>query len=164
MQISILQIRLRNSTASSALLSGSIAQSVARLTAGPRVACSNPNCHITRGDWSRIHFYSHSTLSLIQEGVWQLLATVYAQILVKRLTLGMLNELRCHAHFKLSATIRFLDPVCWYKFTYWITNSGDPDQKKKPTDLILHCLQRQGISRFCRTRDLPGKSVRRLTD
>ena len=24
--------------------------------------------------------------------------------------------------------IRSLDPGCWYKFTYWITNSADPDQ------------------------------------
>ena len=35
-----------------------------------------------------------------------------------------------------------------------MTNSGDPDQLalKKPTDLDLHCLQRQGLSGFCRTR------------
>ena len=31
-----------------------------------------------------------------------------------------------------------------------MTNNADPDQK--PTDLDLHCLQRQGISRFSRTR------------
>ena len=37
-------------------------------------------------------------------------------------------------------------------------NSVDPDQlasseaKKKPTDLDLHCLQRQGIFEFSRTR------------
>ena len=31
-----------------------------------------------------------------------------------------------------------------------MTNSADPDQK--PTDLDLHCLQRQGISGFSRTR------------
>ena len=34
-----------------------------------------------------------------------------------------------------------------YKFTYLMTNSADPDQLasllKKPTDLDLHCLQRQ---------------------
>ena len=36
-----------------------------------------------------------------------------------------------------------------------MTNSVAPDQLasvKKPTDLDLHCLQRQGISRFSRTR------------
>ena len=33
-----------------------------------------------------------------------------------------------------------------------MTNSADPDQLKKPTDLDLHCLQRQGISGFSRTR------------
>ena len=32
-----------------------------------------------------------------------------------------------------------------------MANSADPDQKK-PTDQDLHCLQRQGISRFSRTR------------
>ena len=31
-----------------------------------------------------------------------------------------------------------------------MANSADPDQK--PTDLDLHCLQRQGISGFSRTR------------
>ena len=31
-----------------------------------------------------------------------------------------------------------------------MTNIADPDQL--PTDLDLHCLQRQGISRFSRTR------------
>ena len=31
-----------------------------------------------------------------------------------------------------------------------MANSADPDQR--PTDLDLHCLQRQGISRFSRTR------------
>ena len=38
-----------------------------------------------------------------------------------------------------------------------MANSADPDQlaseeQKKPTDLDLHCLQRQDISRFSRTR------------
>ena len=35
-----------------------------------------------------------------------------------------------------------------------MTNSVDPDQlaSKKPTDLELHCLQRQDISGFSRTR------------
>ena len=35
-----------------------------------------------------------------------------------------------------------------------MANSVDPDQlaSKKPTDLDLHCLQRQGISEFSRTR------------
>ena len=31
-----------------------------------------------------------------------------------------------------------------------MANSADPDQK--PTDLDLHCLQRQGIFRFSRTK------------
>ena len=36
-----------------------------------------------------------------------------------------------------------------------MANSADPDQMaslQKPTDLDLHCLQRQGISEFSRTR------------
>ena len=34
-----------------------------------------------------------------------------------------------------------------------MTNSADPDQlASKPSDLDLHCLQSQGISRFSRTR------------
>ena len=36
-----------------------------------------------------------------------------------------------------------------------MANSADPDQlasSQKPTDLDLHCLQRQGISGFSRTR------------
>ena len=35
-----------------------------------------------------------------------------------------------------------------------MTNSADPDQSasKKPTDLDLHCLQKQGISMFSRIR------------
>ena len=35
-----------------------------------------------------------------------------------------------------------------------MTNSADPDQlaSQKPTDLDLHCLQRQGLSGFSRTR------------
>ena len=35
-----------------------------------------------------------------------------------------------------------------------MANSADPDQlaSSAPTDLDLHCLQREGISRFSRTR------------
>ena len=68
------------------------------------------------------------------------------------LTLVMLNKLRCHSHFQFSAN-QMLDPGSWYKFIYmyWMTNSADQDQK--PTDLDLHCLQRQCIS---------GLSIRRV--
>ena len=45
--------------------------------------------------------------------------------------------------------VRLLDPDCCYKFTYLMANSADPDQLG-PTD--LHCLQRQGICGFSRTR------------
>ena len=33
-----------------------------------------------------------------------------------------------------------------------MANIADPDQLKKPSDLDLHCLQRQDIFRFNRTR------------
>ena len=33
-----------------------------------------------------------------------------------------------------------------------MANSADPDQLEKPTDLDLHCLQRQGLSGFSKTR------------
>ena len=51
-----------------------------------------------------------------------------------------------------------LQPVrllgCWNKFTYWMANSADPDQlaSEEANDLDLHCLQRQGLSGFSRTR------------
>ena len=50
--------------------------------------------------------------------------------------------------------IGLLDQDYWEKFTYWMANSIDPDQlaSEKPTDLDLHCLQRQCISRFSKTR------------
>ena len=44
------------------------------------------------------------------------------------------------------------NPNCWYKFTYWMANSADPDLLQKPTDLDLYCLQRQGVSGFNKTR------------
>ena len=46
--------------------------------------------------------------------------------------------------------IKVLDPDCCYKFKYIMANSADLDQK--PTDLDLHCFQRQYISGFSRTR------------
>ena len=42
------------------------------------------------------------------------------------LTLVMLNkDATPTSNFQ---PIRLLDPSCWYKFTYWMTNSADPDQ------------------------------------
>ena len=48
----------------------------------------------------------------------------------------------------------YLIQVVHSNVKYLMTNSADPDQlaSKKPTDLDLHCLQRQGISGFSRTR------------
>ena len=52
---------------------------------------------------------------------------------------------------------RLLDPDCWYKFTYWMANSADPDPLASVgffrSQLIwIYSLQRQDISRFSRTR------------
>ena len=55
--------------------------------------------------------------------------------------------------------IRLLDPGCCYKFTYLMANSADPE----PTDLDLHCLQRQGISGFSRTRVNCNNNILNLT-
>ena len=41
-----------------------------------------------------------------------------------------------------------------------MANSADPDQK--PTDLDLHCLQRQDISGFSRTRQMANAKAERL--
>ena len=70
---------------------------------------------------------------------------------IKSLTLVMLKKLRCHTHSNFQP-IRLLDPDCCYKFEYLMANSADPDQLASSTDLDLHCLQRQGISGFSRTR------------
>ena len=68
------------------------------------------------------------------------------------LILVLLNKLRCHTHFYFQQ-IRLLDPHCCSKFTYLMAKSADPDQlASKPTDLDLHCLPRQGLSRLSRTR------------
>ena len=48
--------------------------------------------------------------------------------------------------------VLLLDPDYCYKFIYIMSNSADPDQLASSTDLDLHCLQRQGISGFSRTR------------
>ena len=45
--------------------------------------------------------------------------------------------------------IRLLDPGCWYKNIEWQCRSRSV---QKPADLDLHCLQRQGMSGFSRTR------------
>ena len=49
--------------------------------------------------------------------------------------------------------VQSLDPDFLYKYTYLLANNVDPDQlaSEEPTDLDLHCLQRQDIW-FSRTR------------
>ena len=67
--------------------------------------------------------------------------------------LVLLNKLRCHAHFWFSAS-----QITWSLLLLHICtlngNSADTDQlaSSEVTDLDLHCLQRQGVSRFSRTR------------
>ena len=88
------------------------------------------------------------------------------------LTIFLLNKLRCHTHFSFSANqitwsrlliqIHILNAKQCSAACMWLSclvalkiwklnwNSADPDQKT--TDLELHCLQRQSISGFSRTR------------
>ena len=61
----------------------------------------------------------------------------------------MLNKLRCQDHTSNFQPIRLLDPGGGYNCTYLMTESVYPCQN--PTDLDLHCLQRQGISGLSRT-------------
>ena len=76
-----------------------------------------PANHIKQvGYWRKwIHFQGRQ---LFQVFIFLLKVTI--------LTLVMPNKLRCHAQFQFSACP--LDQGCWYKFTYWMTNSADPDQ------------------------------------
>ena len=69
---------------------------------------------------------------------------------IVNLTLILLNKL-CLPHPFL--TVNQSDNsmlLSNYKFTNWIENSVDPDQM--PSDLDLHCFQRQCLSWFSRTR------------
>ena len=52
--------------------------------------------------------------------------------------------------------IRLLDPDFLYKFTYLMANNADPDQlaSSEASTLDLHCLKRQDLSGFSRTRVL----------
>ena len=65
------------------------------------------------------------------------------------LPLTMRNKLRCHAHFYNFHPIRLLDPGCWYKFTYLITNRADQDQFRSH----LIC-----IYNVCKGRAYPGSA------
>ena len=75
-----------------------------------------------------------------------------------RLTLVMLNKLRCHANMPRPLLIYsqsdfFIQVVDINSQTEWWTVLIQIRWLlQKPTDLDLHCLQRQGISRFRRTR------------
>ena len=68
------------------------------------------------------------TLKFIAAHLWDdvrsLVAFVISRISV--LTHVLLNNLRCHAYFKFSAS-QILDPDCSYKVTYLMANSADPD-------------------------------------
>ena len=70
------------------------------------------------------------------------------------LTLVLLNKLRSHAHFWFSA-----NQITWFWILIQIHILNDKQCRSRsvgffrsPTDLDLHCLQRQGISGFSRTR------------
>ena len=74
-------------------------------------------------------------------------------LFVSTLTLVMLNKLRCHTHFQLSA-----NQITWSRLLIQIHILNDKQCRSrtvsffKPTCVDLHCLQRCGISRFSRTR------------
>ena len=44
------------------------------------------------------------------------------------LTLVMLNKIKMPCPFLIDNQSDYLIQICWYKFTYWMTNSADPDQ------------------------------------
>ena len=69
------------------------------------------------------------------------------------LTLAMLNKLRCHTNLIFSQSDCLFQIVAISSHTEWQTVQIQISWLlKKPTDLDLHCLQRQGISGFSRTR------------
>ena len=65
-------------------------------------------------------------------------------------TLVMLHKLKKPHPLPIFSQSDYFLQSCCYKFTYLRTNSADPNQKL--TDLDLHCLQRQGIFGYSRTR------------
>ena len=71
------------------------------------------------------------------------------------LFLIMLNKLKCHAYFPLSA-IQFACCRLLTNTNLILNGSADSNQlaSQKPTDLELHCLQRQGVHCICVQQDL----------
>ena len=63
------------------------------------------------------------------------------------LTLVLLNKLRCHAHFYFPA-----NHITWSRVLIWIHVLKGKQCRSRSADLDLHCLQRQDISGFSRTR------------
>ena len=77
-------------------------------------------------------------------GIWRLKLNIC-------LTLVLLNKLRCHAHFSQSGYL--IQIVDINSHSEWQTVQIQISWLlQKPTDLYLHCLQRQGISGLSRTR------------
>ena len=67
------------------------------------------------------------------------------------LTHAILNKLRCHAHLIFSRSV-YLILVDINSHTEWQSVQIQISWLQKPTDLGLHCLQRQGISGFSKKR------------
>ena len=71
----------------------------------------------------------------------------------------------CHAltlkmqHLPKFQPIRLLNPDCWNKFTYWMTNSADPDQLASEGFFICQLIW---IYTVCKGRVYPGSAGRRL--
>ena len=53
---------------------------------------------------------------------------VFLPLLCLTLTLALLNKLKDARPTSNFQSIRLLDQDCWYKFTYLLANSADPDQ------------------------------------
>ena len=70
------------------------------------------------------------------------------------LALVLLNKLRCHAPLLIFIQSDYLIQVVYtHSNTEWQTVQIQISWLlQKPTDMDLHCLQRQGIFRFSRTR------------
>ena len=85
-----------------------------------------------------------------------LTTVIYNNPGLKAKVLPLLNKLRCHAHFQLSANL-----ITWSRVLTQIHILNDKQDRSrkvgffKPIDLDLHCLQRWSISWLSRTRVNP---------
>ena len=71
------------------------------------------------------------------------------------INLVMLNKLRCHSHFLLSANQ--IESGCWYKFTYLLAKSADQDQlASSEVNCQLNWIYTVCIYTVCKSRSYLG--------